>query len=567
MSDRRKPRATKLTSYKVLQARLLRVQVNSLNIRDVRIRGRYVIPASSGPLKKTIVVQPGTSNLILRFARGSSLTTAALAPGDNQILLAIGTQGATDPQTSTSLIAAGIAANATTATLSAGTASPGWYFLQDFNRAENGRITAVGGELIRVASVAGSVVTFATPTTQAYASNANGGNTMLSAIPSPAVVCENIGIRGGKFSGFRSTNITTAPFSACIAAYYVAGLTVQRTQGKLSQSTIFTTLYSRDITMSRCSGAELAGAGNLTGEGYTFQFDRSVSITVRDCWAQDTRYGFVIERGSSKFLLSGIAARYCRSAAVDVHGGDAYDGTIDRVTALGQELPTDKFDQSIRLGNQTYKRGCDKVTITNSQTEFVEMTGAVRNSTWDGGKLSRVKIATTANDTTVGAPPGYPSVVTVRNCTITNPAATSLNVIEITGTLSPSTFRFVTVRFDNCTIIQQNTGQNLFKCPTIVTAASDLVIVGCYLQMDGNFDTMVVTGGAGEVGGVSIQWVGCNAELNATKKVAASNPASTLSSFLNSTNGGSTPNKRRASGGSYANLVSTDVSNLTWVPS
>lgn len=562
MSRRRWPRATKLSSSSILNSRLGRCKPSD-TLRFFKIRGHYLLQ----DLNDTIVVSAGQRNLVIIFVRASMVSDrGTYSAGQTKTLITIGQ--AFDPGTSGPSIGSGLSAGAINCVISSGTVVPGWYFLQDLNKKEDGASPPprhIGGELIRVVSVAGSIDTFATTVSQNYASNASNGDLVLSA--TGAAVCENISLRGGKFYGRRYSkdNPGEGTYLACVYAGYVAGFSIQRTCGSKSTSSIFAAKYCRDIQYDHCTGSELAkpSAAGVTGEGYTFQVDRSVNILAKNCWATDTRYGFVVEGGSAKVSVIGFRGDSCADGVFDIHGGDAYNVSADRIEGSGPKV-------KVQIGNTTYRRGCDAIFLTNCNVKQLETQGAVRNLTFDGGTMERAKFAPTTTDPNVGASPGYPSVVTIKNCTVSNPASESLPTIDLTNANSASSFRFVTIRFDNCSIYQLNTGQNLLKSSP-VRALSDLVFVGCYLQIDGANDMMRAENDGTEAGGVTIQWVGCNAQLPVANKVAtcvlSPGVTSTLSKFLNSTNGGTTPNKRRASGGSYANLTSADVSVLGWVPS
>ena len=407
-------RSRRRASTEVLVDWATRLAPNAEPLRCT-VRGRYFRSASDE------VLTLARSNLSMYWARGSGIFGVAAISGVQSNML-VGSPDTNFRDTSSASVSSAIAPGATSVTVASDTVSAGqWYYLRDINKTETHVDVAdtqrIGGELVRVKTVSGSTVTLYHPITQSYASAAQGGDVRFSLLPSGANVTENVLVHGLRVSGQSAEG-----FECWVRAGLCAGLTFQHCRGDRSYLSGICVQFSRDVTLDYCSGRDLY-TGSGTGSSYTFQFDRCVNVSVSQSWVRGARYGVTLDHGCATVLVDGFCADGVTVGAVDIHGGDSYDVTFNDINAENCDAT---------LGNPSWRRGCNTVSVQNSKFRDLRVVSAVRNTSFDNVFANRINFETTDKDSNTHAPTGVPYYVVFSGCEIDCTATPNNAAINLT---------------------------------------------------------------------------------------------------------------------------------------
>jgi len=343
----RRIRNLKQCSGLVLDQRLKRI--GGANCRT-KIVGRYSLN-----LADALLYRPG-HNAQLLLARGGTIKDYTLDT-ESQLghwTLQVGSTEFDLIDTGSAALSNGAEPGDQTVAFSGTAPTPGqWYFLRDTKKKETNAtssfIRGIGGELVQVRSVSGSNVTFTAPLTQSYPAPDTDYDPRLSLLPSGVTVVENVLIKGFKFVGRTETG-----FNSWLRAGFCAGITLQDCSGQKSRLAGFSINYSRDVEVSRCTARDLiTGAGS--GSSYSIHLERCINAKVLQSKVINARYGVSIESGTSAWSVDGFFADGTTDGAVDIHGGDSYNGTVSNVSASGWP---------VSVGNTEWRRGASFVTYS-----------------------------------------------------------------------------------------------------------------------------------------------------------------------------------------------------------
>lgn len=430
--------------------------------------------------------------------------------------------------------------------------TPGqWYFLRDTKKKEtNASFPTVsrdiGGELVQVRSVSGSNVTFTAPLTQSYPAPDTDYDPRLSLLPNNVSVVENVLIKGFKFVG-RTEN----GYNSWLRAGFCAGITLQDCSGEKSRLAGFSINYSRDVEVSRCTARDLVtGAG--TGSSYSIHLDRCINAKVLQSKVINARYGVSIESGTSAWTVDGFFADGTTDGAVDIHGGDSYNGSVSNVSAC---------DWPVSVGNTEWRRGASFVTYSAINCADLRLAAAIRDSSFEGVYCNRIRFETTQDDPNPAAPLGIPVGDTFLACNVhctTTDNAAAIRFYANSGTQ----MYFRDMYFVGCSITQLDTAARAIIINNPWNDAS-LTLDGCMIECTGT-SAMIQIGGSGMTSPATCYVLNTEFVAPSSAKVAAGG-GSAYSTFYNNTNGGTTPNYRGTSFPATTPLASSMVeSNVDW---
>lgn len=460
------------------------IPVSSKLVRDKLTRMKGTVPVMVSVSQRIIVdyteplqIESTRNHRFIRFGKYARLISGPISgtPDTNtHSLLVIGdTSGPPPPVTSTPRVepcTAGDTSLVFTGTLTASK----WYFLYDANRKETHRtatidpVREIGGELVYVTSVVLDEAALRHPLTQSY----GGTGTDVVLVDVNDRVCENISIRGGTFIGKRQ-----AGMRAQIDCGMVAGLRIQGCKFDTGWVAAVAIYCCRDSSISQCTADRFSGLHQF-GTGYTFLIDRSANTSTHGLMTRDTRYGVSVARGSANWLVNGVLGEQCRDGAIDIHGGDCYNGEFNNIIASGT---IDGTKATTRLGNSDWRRGADQVTLQNSSCHTLFLDSAIRNSTIDNVSCTLCTIQGAGQDPNVGSPLGKFDNVEFSNCTFTaNETDTGPAVNLIAGPEpAPQYLWFQDLKFTSCTATMQwSVYQPAIACQA-TSGGSTIFLTGC----------------------------------------------------------------------------------------
>jgi hypothetical protein len=430
--------------------------------------------------------------------------------------------------------------------------TPGqWYFLRDTKKKETNASfptvsRGIGGELVQVRSVSGSNVTFTAPLTQSYPAPDTDYDPRLSLLPSGVTVVENVLIKGFNFVG-RTEN----GFNSWLRAGFCAGITLQDCSGEKSRLAGFSINYSRDVEVLRCTARDLiTGAG--TGSSYSIHLERCINAKVLQSKVINARYGVSIESGTSAWSVDGFFADGTTDGAVDIHGGDSYNGSVSNVSASGWP---------VSVGNTEWRRGASFVTYSAINCADLRLAAAIRDSSFEGIHCNRIRIETTQDDPNPAAPLGIPIADTFLACNVhctTTDNAAAIRFYANSGTQ----MYFSDMYFVGCSITQLDTAARAIIINNPWNDAS-LTLDGCMIECTGT-NAMIQIGGSGMTSPATCYALNSEFVAPSSAKVAAGG-GSAYATFYNNTNGNTTPNYRGTSFPASTALTSSMVdSNVDW---
>lgn len=566
------------------------IPVTSKLLREKLVRMRGTVPVSLLIRDRIIVaygelplsIEPTRNQRFIRFGRYARLmsgpitgspstnTHSLLVIGDTneQLLAPISTTPRVDPCTAgdTSLVFSGsLTANK-------------WYFLYDANKKETHRTETptltrgIGGELVYVTSVFGDEATIRHPLTQNY--GGTGSDVVLVDVSDR--VCENISIRGGTFIGKRQ-----AGMRAQIDCGMVAGLIIQGCQFDTGWVAAVATYCCRDISIKQCAANKFSGY-EVFGSGYTFLVDRSVNTVAEGLIIRDSRYGVSVTRGSAAWNVSGVLGDQCRDGAIDIHGGDCFNGTFQNIIAQGTTTDSGNTRRgTLRLGNSDWRRGASEVVLKNSYTHDVVLDSAIRDTTIENVTGVRAVVQGAAQDANTGAPLGKFDNVEFLNCTFTSSEVDiGIPFKCVAGPLpAPQYLWYENLKITGCTLTLSWSGYQPVLSSEAVSTEST-----CFVSESTLVNTSAVTTSSGKLmylgapkpaylsgtgDPIEMTWLSTTALMPDRAPlypvVGLGSMATGVSSvsFFDDTSG-ATPNRRGPTLGSLNDLTEDDFENISY---
>ncbi len=559
----------------LLREKLFRM--NGSSPLNVPIVGRFVIAVT-----KPLIMEPGRNKRFIRFGKYAQLISGPItgSPTTNtHSLLVIGnTSEQIPPPTSTTPRIEGCTAGDTILVVDRPVTANKWYFLYDANRMETHRTNSppltrgIGGELVFVKTYAYDEVELRDPLTQSY--GGTGSDVVLVDVSDR--VCENISIRGGKFIGKRQ-----AGMRAHIDCGMVAGLKIQGCAFDTGWVAAVAAYGCRNVQIRNCT-ADKFSQYNGYATGYTFLFDRSVVGTLDSLLIRDTRYGVSVSRGSADWLVNGVLGEKCRDGAIDVHGGDCYNGTFQNIIAQVDAVDGSTTSKpTLRIGNSDWRRGASSVTLKDSYAFQVVLDSAIRDSTIENVSGVRAVVQGAGQDPNVGAPAGKFDNVEFLSCSFdTGTSGVDAAFKCIAGPLpAPQYLWFQELKLTDCTIAQSSSAfLPAFSCESVSTGSSCL-FDSCTVK---NLDSAATSSGklmylgapkpaylSGSGDPIEVTWASTTALMPnrdpfypAVGLGSVSTGVSSVTFFDDTT--GATPNRRGPTLGSLNDLSEDDFVNVTY---
>jgi|GEM_PF-2441166 len=506
-------RNSKRSSSSCLRARLSRSS-GALPFRLFTVRGAYATTIrESADNSEIIQVPAGTHNLRVLFRRGTDIASAVRILSPGVIGFSVGSANVS-PDDSGQIISGPVSPGQDSLTLAPGQTAPdeGYYFLRDIDKEENAVPRPIGGELVYVTGVSGSTINLRDPITQPY----EGSGIRLTTPPVP--VCRNISIRGLRCKGVQS-----AGFDAWLAAGWVDGLSVRNCQGRDALDGGFSIRYSRDIHVSWCNGCNMPKPTDpFLPWGYTFQFIRSVELTIDSCAAKNSQYVTTMESGCASFRASNLSG-YDLESSFDIHGGDSYGGTCINVGVANMPLS---------IGNTTHRRGASQVAVSDTTCGNVRVVMAIRDCTFTNLKCSAFLFETGTKDPNPGALDAVPIGVSISDSTITAVDVDSQACVNFSPFSSTQPMFFSDISFTNCVMTQEETDGVIVRIAN-ATSPSILVLNSCTMTLSPSSPYWaLVLGGTSPTNLVEVNCESCEfIQPNVTKVGRASNAS--FATFVN----------------------------------
>jgi|GEM_PF-6628983 len=561
------------SSIVCLEERMVRTSLGSrISQTNFSIRGRYFAYRLDKTRRRSLRLRG--SNVHFIFRPGSLVQTIPFTSFDpnppfpepsEPYFHAIETAIQQDPDPSDIIVNQAIAKGTSSFVLSSTSSAPSpgaFYFLRDVNKKETNlrvasEVRGIGGELVLVTgyTAATRTVTIAAPTTQAYPLSTS---VQLSALPVGTVVEQNVTISGLKVKGQIYLR-----YGSHLSVYYWKNFIVSKFQFKYGSLAGLSTSFCSDFSIERGNIQLLTKATLPEGKpwGYSIQLNRCVRGTVKSSSASSAQYILTVESGSCKISAQDISAVDCESS-FDIHGGDAQDIMVVRCAG---PVP-------ITIGNTSWRRGANGVTLTDCFAEGVRYGGAIRNATLTRVSAKYCVYEYVPKDPNPGAIAPILDTVACLNCSFTMPTGAGNYVLRYPptpGILSPPTdYQIKDVTFNNCHFNAMNDG------PILVVSYntkifSNLKFDNCDFLFTASLDNSgisVINDAQTPANSLEIRVKNCDFILPVSRKVIGGTvvpPAvSTTTTFFSETNAGTTPNRRATNiSGPFSTLTSADTAN------
>lgn len=245
-----------------------------------------------------------------------------------------------------------------------------------------------------------------------------------------------------------------------VSAYQCIDLTLRdiRVKGALGQGIMVSTC--RHVLVEGCT-VEMAPFYRLRSLLYGVEVQFSHYVTVQDHTTIFARYGTTISRGSTNVTVQRLISKSIHEtgATADIHGGDCKNLTF-------RDFET--VNRGLTLGNPTWTRGADGVTVENITGIGIAFVGSLRNVTVNNCQVGVCQFLDPNPDTgngfnnATGASQGHCSQISIADSTFDYQSSANDLVAPLTfshlNSIEPNRVGLEDIQFSNCEFLSNQVG-------------------------------------------------------------------------------------------------------------